>query len=344
MEHRESITLMTNDLPNPQFGRHLIEGLTSDDAGECIIYTQKVPWELYGGRFTLSPVKTVMIEEISLESLNVLLNNSLDFDTAIAFGGGLAIDTAKYVAWKTGKRFIAIPTAISADVSVCRAVAVREDFKVRYIGDKMPDQLIIDFDIIQSAPPHINRGGVCDILSCYTALKDWEISHADTGEEIDLQIVEKTRSLLFRLFEYQKEIRNVTEDGIKFLIEGYIEEVRLCEEYGSPRPEEGSEHFFAYNLEYLMRRPFLHGNIVSLGVVLMTILQERDPREIVDFLEGAGVLWRPKDIELSDRDIVSTVDTLYDYCADEKFYYTVVNHKRPDRKMALRIVNILGNL
>ncbi len=335
---------MTNDLPKPQFGRHLIEELASTDTGKSIIYTQKVPWELYGSRFALSPVKTVTIEEVSLESLNALLNNPADFDTAIAFGGGLAIDAAKYIAWKTGKRFIAVPTAISADVSVCRAVAVREDFKVRYIGDKMPDQLIIDFDIIQSAPPHINRGGVCDILSCYTALKDWEISHADTGEAIDRQTVEKTQSLLSSLFEHQRDIRNVTEDGIKFLVEGYIEEVRLCEEYGSPRPEEGSEHFFAYNLEYLMRRPFLHGNIVSLGVVLMTILQERDPREVVDFLDGAGVIWRSEDVGLSEQDIVRAVETLHDYCIDEKFYYTIVNQKQPDNKTALRILNTLKNL
>ena len=72
MEYRESITLIINDLPNPQFGRRLIEELTSEDMGECIIYTQKIPWELYGSRFALSPIKTVMIEEVSLESLNIL--------------------------------------------------------------------------------------------------------------------------------------------------------------------------------------------------------------------------------------------------------------------------------
>ena len=335
---------MTNDLPKPQFGRHLVEDLTSNDLGKYILYTQKVPWELYGSRFTLSPIQTVMIEEVSIESLNGLLNNPADFDTAIAFGGGLAIDAAKYVAWKTGKRFIAIPTAVSADVSVCRAVAVRKDWKVRYIGDKMSDQLIIDFDIIQSAPVHINRGGVCDILSCYTALKDWEISHAEADEAIDLQTVTRTLSLLSRLFAHQKEIRNVTEDGIKFLIEGYIEEVCLCEEYGSPRPEEGSEHFFAYNLEYLTRRPFLHGNIVSLGVVLMTILQDRDPRQIVDFLDGAGVLWRPEDVGLNKQDILRTMETLYDYCIDEKFYYTVINQKQPDKKTTQKMLSTLGNL
>ena len=148
----------------------------------------------------------------------------------------------------------------------------------------------------------------------------------------------------FSVFSHQKEIYNVTEDGIRFLVEGHLEEVRLCEKYGNPRPEEGSEHFFAYNLEYRMCRPFLHGTIVSLGVVLMTILQERDPREIIDFLDGVGVLWKPENAGLRDEDVVGVIETLYNYCTNEKFYYTVVNRQRPDRKMGLRLINSIKNL
>jgi glycerol dehydrogenase-like iron-containing ADH family enzyme len=185
---------------------------------------------------------------------------------------------------------------------------------------------------------------VCDILSCYTALKDWEISHVNTGEAIDEDIVARTQNLLKRLLNHGEDIRNVTEEGIRLLIEGYLEEVRLCEEYGRARPEEGSEHFFAYNLEHLMRRPFLHGNIVCLGVVLMTILQERDPREVVDFLEEAGVRWRLEDAGLVYQDIVRALETLHDYCTGEEFYYTIVNRKRPDKDEAVRVVDTLKNL
>jgi len=146
------------------------------------------------------------------------------------------------------------------------------------------------------------------------------------------------------LFSHQKQIYDVTEEAIKFLIEGCLEEVRLCEEFGSPRPEEGSEHFFAYNMEYRTRRPFLHGTIVSLGVVLMTILQNRNPRQVIDFLDGAGVLWRPKDADLNDTDIVGAIETLYNYCMDEKFYYTVVNHKKPDKETGFRLLQIIKDL
>jgi glycerol-1-phosphate dehydrogenase [NAD(P)+] len=335
---------METNLPEPEFGHNLIENLKTENLGRYIIYTQEVPWKLFGDRFKTKPHKIVMIEQAGLELLHNLLDDFTDCDNVVALGGGLAIDSAKFVAWKKQKRFIAIPTVISADVSLCRTVAVREDWKVRYIGDKMPDRLIIDFDVIKSAPTHINRGGVCDILSCYTALKDWEISHDNTGETIDRQTIDKTRELLGRLFSYQQQIFDVSEEGIRFLIEGYLEEVRLCEAYGSPRPEEGSEHFFAYNLEYRMRRPFLHGSVISLGVVLMTILQERDPREIVDFLDGAGVLWRPIDMGLANGDVAGAIETLYDYCVDEKFYYTIVNHRKPDKATGLRLLKTIKKL
>lgn len=335
---------MINDLPVPQYGHRVVENLTEENVGRYIVYTQEVPWRLYGNRFKKEPFHVELVERMDLNLLHQLLDQGKDCETVVALGGGLAIDAAKFVAWKAQKRFIAVPTVISADVSLCRAIAIREDWKVRYIGDKMPDQLIIDFDIIQSAPARINRGGVCDILSCYTALEDWKISHDNTGETMDENTINKTRNLLRRLFSHQKDIFDVTEDGIRFLIEGYCEEVQICEAYGNPRPEEGSEHFFAYNLEYRMRRPFLHGTIVSLGVVLMTILQEKDPQEIVDFLNGAGVLWKPENAGLQDEDIVGILETLYDYCTKEKFYYTVVNYHKPDKKTALNLLNTVKNL
>lgn len=335
---------MIDDLPVPDFGRGMIENLDLRDLGRCIVVTQEAPWNLYGERFRETAPDVVKVEEAGLSSLDSLSQEAAGYDTVVAFGGGLAIDSAKFAAWKNEKRLITIPTAISADVAVCRAIAIRDDWKVRYVGDKMPDRLIVDFDIIQSAPPHINRGGVCDILSCYTALRDWEIAHTDTGEPTDPDTIGRTRHLLERLFAHQQAIRDVTEEGIHFLMEGYIEEVRLCEQYGSPRPEEGSEHFFAYNLEYRMRRPFLHGTIVSLGVVLMTMLQQQDPDEVVGFLDGAGVPWRPEHAGLQDDQIIKTIETLYDYCVDEDFCYTVVNRQKPDRETASRLVDNISKM
>jgi hypothetical protein len=76
----------------------------------------------------------------------------------------------------------------------------------------------------------------------------------------------------------------------------------------------------------------------------MTILQGRDPREVVDFLDGAGVLWRPGEVGLTDENVAQTVATLHDHCVNEEFYYTVVNRLGPDETVALRILRALTNL
>lgn len=335
---------MQNDLPVPEFGRQLIGNLSDADLGKVLIVTQEIPWQRYGDRFQEKTQDRIEVKEIGLPFLDSILDRAKHCDTVIALGGGLAIDSAKYLAWKNEKKLITIPTAISADVAVCRAVAIREDWRVHYIGDKMPDRLLIDFDIIQSAPPQLNRGGICDILSCYTALEDWEIAHADTGEKTDSSTIAKTRRLLERLFAHQEEIYNVSEAGIRFLMEGYLEEVKLCEDYDSPRPEEGSEHFFAYNLEHRLRRPFPHGTIVSLGVVLMTLLQERDPKEVVCFIDRLAIPWRPEQADIRDEEIVGAIETLYEYCQEEDFYYTVIHRQKPNRETGKRLLGRIREL
>ncbi len=74
---------MANDLPIPEYGNNLVESLTSEDLGKYVIYTQQVPWELYGSRFSAEPLKTVLIEQIDTESLDALVNDFTDCDLAI---------------------------------------------------------------------------------------------------------------------------------------------------------------------------------------------------------------------------------------------------------------------
>jgi glycerol dehydrogenase-like iron-containing ADH family enzyme len=93
-----------------------------------------------------------------------------------------------------------------------------------------------------------------------------------------------------------------------------------------------------------MRQPFLHGAIISLGVVLMTILQERDPLEIVDFLDRAGVPWRPEQVGLQDEQIMGAIETLYEFCMKENFYYTVIHQQKPDRQTGLGLISHLRRI
>jgi hypothetical protein len=61
----------------------------------------------------------------------------------------------------------------------------------------------------------------------------------------------------------------------------------------NPRHIEGAEHFLFYNLEYVTGKHFLHGQPVTLGVLLMSDLQGNRPEEIRAIADRIGVRYRP---------------------------------------------------
>ena len=54
----------------------------------------------------------------------------------------------------------------------------------------------------------------------------------------------------------------------------------ICLPINHYRVEEGSEHFLFYELEERLKRPFIHGHIIGLGIYLMSRLQENKAEEI----------------------------------------------------------------
>jgi glycerol dehydrogenase-like iron-containing ADH family enzyme len=56
--------------------------------------------------------------------------------------------------------------------------------------------VIVDAALIRTAPAHLNRGGVGDILSIHTALYDWRLAHARTGEPYDAAVAQQSAALL----------------------------------------------------------------------------------------------------------------------------------------------------
>ena len=75
---------------------------------------------------------------------------------------------------------------------------------------------------------------------------------------------------------------------------------------GHSGPEEGSEHYFGYAAEAHTGRSFVHGELIGLGTVLMSGLQQNDQARAAAFLDRCGVEWRPSQLDL-DRDTLLAV-------------------------------------
>jgi len=311
-------------VPPLQFGRDTLEQYAAEFR-DALVVTMDVPWNAVRKRLDVEAAAPMMVETMEREIVETTEQNLPPVDTVVGLGGGMALDMAKYVAWKRGARLILIPSIMSVDACVTREVAIREGSRVRYVGDVRPEVVVVDYELIRGAPARLNRAGAGDILSIHTALFDWKLAHTERRERYDPDIADRSSRALKRLMSGWRDIRDVTDEGIRLLAGLFAEVNELCFRFGNSRPEEGSEHFWAYNVEYLTGRQFVHGELVCLGVVLMAGLQDNLADQVHGFLEKARVRYRPEDLRLSTDDIVRSLLSLKEYVEKESLVFSIIN-------------------
>ncbi|HRI87476.1 MAG TPA: iron-containing alcohol dehydrogenase [Candidatus Hydrogenedentes bacterium] len=272
--------------------------------GRVVAISMEIPWEVHQKLTPWSPDMVHMVTDMDLETVEALERSLPSCDVVVGLGGGSCVDTAKYVAWKRGCRMVLVPSIISVDAPLTNTVAVRVNKKVQYIGDIYPEELIIDYDLIQQAPKELNRAGACDIASIQTGLFDWKLAHDAFGERYDEGIAQEARACLLELDRYASEVYEVSTKGIDLVVDLFRREVEFCARFGNSRPEEGSEHIVAYAMEHLTRRHFIHGDLVGLGIFAMTRLQNNEPDWAVDLMKRVGLRYTCPD---ASRDEIQTV-------------------------------------
>ncbi len=294
-----------------------------DLPGQVLVTTMEIPWALLGEQCAWNPAQVHMVDNMDLSTLETLDATLPPFDVIVGLGGGSCCDTAKYLAWKRGARMVLVPTIISVDAPLTNMVAVRVDKAVRYVGDIYPEELLVDYDLIRRAAPELNRAGAADIASIHTALFDWRLAHEANDEAYDADVALLAQECLDELDRNASEVYNVTPRGIDTIIDLYRREVEFCARINTSRPEEGSEHLIAYNLEHLTRRHFVHGDLVALGIFLMTRVQNNRHEWAVDLMDRLGLRYRVPGV--TRQEVERCLVTLKDFVKEKNFFFSCVD-------------------
>jgi glycerol-1-phosphate dehydrogenase [NAD(P)+] len=242
-----------------------------------------------------------------------------------AVGGGLAVDAAKYMAQALELPLVCLPTALSVDAFLTWASGVRHQGCVKYIETKPPDHLIVDVDVLAVAPAGLRAAGICDVLSIATGLWDWEFA-AEKGEnpegmELIPWVADAAQAILDGALDCAEAAGAGDAEGLKGLLDCLALEVQLCNQIGHSRPEEGSEHYFAYSVENLLGKGHSHGELVGPGILLMAAFQEQESEALENALQACQV---PLD-QLPEDIVGATLEGLATYVREHELPYGIAH-------------------
>jgi glycerol-1-phosphate dehydrogenase [NAD(P)+] len=283
--------------------------------GPYLIAANDPPWSSIADEVP-APRTIVPAHDMELTKLDRDVERTSDdgAEVIVGFGGGTALDTAKYLAWKRGLPLVQIPTITSVDAGFTDAIGVRSEGRVRYVGTIVPEEVVLDIDLIRSAPIHLNRAGVGDVLSCQTGLHDWRAAVA-AGEGVAWNEAAAAlgETLLGELDSVVVDIHDGSPDGIRWLAASYRRIGAACAALGHSRFEEGSEHFWAYAYEHATGAHHVHGELISFAVVAIAHVQSNDADVAHALVSRAGVRAHPDDLGISRAEFVDNLVGLRAY-------------------------------
>jgi len=270
-------------------------------------------WQAVENRLHLPVAWKREVFEASLENWDHLMEG-FHGEVVYSVGGGLTADAAKYFSAKTGLPLVVIPTALSVDAFITAASGIRRNGCVYYVETKPPENLILDLDVIAAAPAWIRAAGITDVLSIATGCWDWKFAHEQgrnpTGMEFISWVYDNAQSILQGVMDCAEAAGRGDLEGLKCLYDCLAMEVQLCNQIGHARPEEGSEHYFAYCAEQFTGPGWPHGDLVGPGILLVAERQGQDIRAYLAALKACNI---PLDRILPEF-VLQTFAQLPDYC------------------------------
>jgi glycerol-1-phosphate dehydrogenase [NAD(P)+] len=296
-----------------------------DRLDDFVVATDEVAWRLYQGHFPRQPVQVLTPDTLEQSDLDGMASTMPEGVEIIGLGGGSAIDAAKYFAYRRGKTPILVPTITSSNAQFSDFISVRRQGRpFGFKKDGWPRQIIVDYDLIRTADARLNRAGYGDLLFLQTALNDWRTS-AKTGKgpPVDPELEEDITEMMRLAMENASEIGSVSRQGIEVLMRLFEEYTKLIMANPSKPIDAGAEHLFAWNLEGVTARHFIHGEIVALGIFICSYLQKSHHNELKRALAEAEVAYRPSQIGVSWDEIEETLLTVNQYNREVRKLNTV---------------------
>jgi len=286
------------------------------DFGKCISHLGSKPF-IIGGNTALSTIRERVSKSVAENSMECgfavfsgkgtrsdaaeLARKATTFgaDIIVGAGGGLALDTAKAVAYEMDLYLAMVPTIASTDAP-CSAEALQytddHQFDREIKLKRNPDVVIVDSKIIAEAPTRFFVAGMGDALATWFEAQTCSKSGAKNfaGGMATATALTIARLAYDTLLEYGVAAKlAVDQNAVTPAVEMVIEANTLMSSVGFENCGIGAAHSISVGLGTLEgAENCLHGELVGFGTIVNLVL-ENYPKdkisEVIGFCNAAGL-------------------------------------------------------
>lgn len=281
-------------------------------------------------------VEVVITREGSVEEVEKVkrIVQEKDVDFLAGVGGGRVIDIAKLVSKETAREFLSMPTAASHDGIASSRASLKHGNSAVSIPARAPLGVLADTEIISKAPYRLIASGCGDIISKFTAVKDWELAHRERGEEISEYAAALSLMTAKIVMDSREVIRKKTEESVRKVVKALISSGVAMSIAGSSRPGSGSEHKFSHALDRISPAPSLHGEQCGVGSIMMMHLHKGDWVEIRDVLKKIGAPTNAEELGVEEEHVIEALTKAHLIRPQR---YTILGDKGLSREEAVKL-------
>ena len=200
-------------------------------------------------------------------------------DVIVGVGSGVINDVCKILSNTTGNPYIIVGTAPSMDGYASATSSMSRDGVKVSLNSRCADVIIGDTDILKTAPDHMLRSGLGDMLAKFVSIAEWRIAHLITGEYYCEEVAQLIRTAVKKCVDNAEGLLKRENAAIEAVFEGLVIGGVAMAYAGVSRPASGVEHYFSHvwdmrGLEFGTQVD-LHGIQCAMATVKAVALYEK---------------------------------------------------------------------
>ena len=200
-------------------------------------------------------------------------------DVIVGVGSGVINDICKILSHLTCHPYIIVGTAPSMDGYASATSSMSRDGVKVSLPSRCADVIIGDTDILKTAPDHMLRSGLGDMLAKFVSIAEWRIANLITGEYYCEEVAQLIRTAVKKCVDNAQGLLRREDAAIEAVFEGLVIGGVAMAYAGVSRPASGVEHYFSHvwdmrGLEFGMQVD-LHGIQCAMATMQAVELYEK---------------------------------------------------------------------